>query len=120
MPLVLISSIKAEFCNLTSIGKFLDWVAGILKNLGCEQPIPLTIITDSANACYIVLNLLRNARTRNINIWYKWIIDEQRKGVFTINHIAEENIIADGLTKSLEKNKHQRFVRQLRFCIKPW
>jgi hypothetical protein len=120
MPLMLINSIKAEFCNLTPIGKSLDWVAGILKNLGCEQPIPLVIMTDSANARRIVLNPLRNARTRNINIRYKWIINEQRKSVFIINYIAEENTIADGLTKPLEKNKHQRFVRQLRFCIKPW
>jgi hypothetical protein len=120
VPLVLISSIKAEFCNFTLISKSLDWVAGILKNLGCEQPISLVMITDSANARYIVLNLLRNARTRSINIWYKWIIDEQRKSVFTINHIAGEDTVADRLTKPLEKNKHQRFVRQLRLCIKPW
>jgi hypothetical protein len=71
MPLVLISSIKAEFCNLTPTGKSLDWVFGILKNLSCEQPTLLVIITDSANARYIVLNPLRNARTRNINIRYK-------------------------------------------------
>jgi hypothetical protein len=120
MPLMLISSTKAEFCNLTPTGKSLDWVAEILKNLGCEQPTPLVIMTDSANARHIVLNPLRNARTRNINIRYKWIIDEQRKGVFTINHIAGKDTIADELTKPLEKNKHQRFIRQLRLCIKPW
>jgi hypothetical protein len=119
MLLMLINSTKAEFCNFTPIGKSLDWVAGILKNLGCEQPTLLVMMTDSANARYIVLNLLRNAHTRNINIRYKWIIDEQRKGVFIINYIAGENTVADGLTKPLEKNKHQRFVRQLRFCIKP-
>jgi hypothetical protein len=106
MLLVLISSIKAEFCNFTFIGKFLDWVAGILKNLGCEQNTLLVMMTDSANARYIMLNPLRNARTRNINVRYKWIIDEQRKGVFIINYIAGENIVANGLTKPLEKNKH--------------
>jgi hypothetical protein len=111
MPLVLISSTEAEFCNLTPTGKSLDWMAGILKNLGCEQPTPLVIITDSANARHIVLNPLRNARTRNINIRYKWIIDEQQKGVFTINHIARKNTVMDELTKPLEKNKHQQFVR---------
>jgi hypothetical protein len=78
------------------------------------------MITNLANARHIVFNHLRNAHTRNINIRYKWIINEQRKDVFTINHIAGKDIIADGLTKTLEKNKRQRFVRQLRLCIKPW
>jgi hypothetical protein len=40
LPLVIISSTEAEFCNLTPTGKSLEWVAGILSNLGYKQPTP--------------------------------------------------------------------------------
>jgi hypothetical protein len=69
------------------------------------------LMTNSANAIHIVLNPMKHAKTRNINIRYKWAIKKTKNEVFAIKHIAGTNSVADGLTKPLDRNKHQKFVR---------
>jgi hypothetical protein len=40
LPLIVIRSTEAKFCNLTPTGKLFKWIAGIFSNLGYKQPIP--------------------------------------------------------------------------------
>jgi hypothetical protein len=60
---------------------------------------------------HIVLNLMKHAKTRNINIRYKWAIKKTKNEIFAIKHIAGTNSVANDLTKPLNRNKHQKFMR---------
>ena len=69
--------------------------------------------TDSVNARANVINSLNSARTRCINIRYKWVIQKVREKIFNVQYIPGENIVIDGLTKPLNKDKYQKFVKLL-------
>ena len=94
----------------------------ILEDCNARQPKPLIVFTDSKNAYLNVMNPLNAARTRCIGIRYKWIIEKQKEGRFQLEHVMGESMVADGSTKPLEREKHNRFVRMLGLVEKrvPW
>ena len=111
--LVTTSTTEAEFVNLTPAGKTLLWLSSLMQELGKECPKPLVLFTDSRNARHTVLNPLNSARTRYIDVRYKWVIDMVRKGRFEVCHISTNEMVADGLTKGLSKEKHNAFLKML-------
>jgi hypothetical protein len=119
---VALSTTEAEFANLTPTAYSLQWVAKILEDCGAPQPAPHMIFTDSKNAYLNVMNPLNAARTRCIDIRYKWIIEKHQEGRFKLEHVMGENMVADGMTKPLEREKHNRFVTMLGMVEKnvPW
>ena len=62
------------------------------------------------------------ARTRCIDIRYKWIIEQVKKRQFEVKHISGIEMAADGLTKLLLKEKHTRFLEMMGMVAKriPW
>ena len=103
--LVTLSSTEAEFINLTPAGQSAIWLAKILGEAGCPQKTPFIMFTDSANARHITLNPYKTARTRHIDIRYKWIQDQVQKGDFNLKYVKTVEMMADGLTKPLGKEK---------------
>jgi len=112
--MVVLSSTEAEFINLTPSGVALLWLARLLQEAGYPQEAPQLLYTDSKNAEAIALNPYNNARTRNIDLRYKWVIFQIKDGKLRLQHIGTKEMIADGLTKPLNAEKHTKFVRQLR------
>jgi len=110
---VALSTTEAEFCNLTPTAKSAQWVAEVVKQFGVPINKPIVVFTDSANARIHVLNPQKAARTRCIDIRYKWLIEQTRDGVFDIKYMKGEEMPADGLTKPLQREKHEKFVKQL-------
>jgi hypothetical protein len=111
--IVTLSSTEAEFINLTPTGLAVKWIKKILREAKCPQDQSLIIFTDSANAQKVVLNPLNSARTRNIDVRYKWIIQEVEQKVFKLEHVAGTEMAADGLTKPLGREAHAKFVQLL-------
>ena len=118
--LVTLSSTEAEFVNLTPAGLTAIWIANILKEAGCPQKIPHILFTDSANALQIAMRPENAARTRHIDIRYKWIQDRIKKGQFKIKHIPTTEMVADGLTKPLGREKFTQFVKMIGVGPCPW
>ncbi|EAQ84778.1 hypothetical protein CHGG_08792 [Chaetomium globosum CBS 148.51] len=119
---VALSTTEAEFTNLTPTALSTMWVSQILKDCGIPQKIPTVIFTDSNNAYKTVLNPMNRARTRTIDIRYKWIIEKVQKGELSVNHLPGAQMPADGLTKPLSKEKHAAFVGMMGMRAKkiPW
>ncbi|KJZ68227.1 hypothetical protein HIM_12384 [Hirsutella minnesotensis 3608] len=111
--IVALSTTEAEFMNLTPTGQALLWINRIVQNLGIQSAKPTIIFTDSRNAQLTVLNPMKSARTRHIDVRYKWIIDRVTRGDFDIQHVSTQDMTADGLTKPLTQDRHVAFVRQL-------
>ncbi|OXV06724.1 hypothetical protein Egran_05509, partial [Elaphomyces granulatus] len=114
--IVTTSTTEAEFINLTPAGLSALWVANLLSEAGHPQKPPVILFTDSQNARLAVLNRNNAARTRHIDIRYKWIIYRVEKGQIHIEQIGTDQMIADGFTKPLERLKHRAFVLQLRMA----
>jgi hypothetical protein len=111
--LVTTSTTEAEFINLTPAGMSLLWISQFLADLKMPQPKPLVLFTDSQNARLAVLNKNNTARTRHIDIRYKWIINRTNDGFFQLHQVGTDEMTADGLTKALTPVKHAQFIRQL-------
>ncbi|KAG9249561.1 uncharacterized protein F5Z01DRAFT_668854 [Emericellopsis atlantica] len=74
----------------------------MLHDLGSAQQVtPIILHTNSQNAKHAILNSSQAARTRHIDIRFKWIIAMTQKGTFTISQIGTTNMAANGLTKPL-------------------
>lgn len=110
---VALSTTEAEFANLTPAALATQWVAKILQDCGATQPTPHIVMTDSENARLAVMNPLDSARTRCLDIRYKWVIEKTKEGLFKVDYVNGTNMVADGLTKPLESVKHARFVKML-------
>lgn len=111
--IVAVSTTEAEFINLTPTGLSLMWIANTLAELGYPQERPLLVFTDSANAHAIALNPYKAARTRHIDLRFKWVIDAVKKARFALQHVGTEGMAADGFTKPLQRIKHTQFIRLL-------
>ena len=83
-PLVTLSTTEAEFINLTPCGSSVIWINNILTEAGHPQRLPILMFTDSANARHKALNPLQTARTKYIDLCYKWIIDRVKNGYFRL------------------------------------
>ena len=94
----------------------LIWVAKMLAEAGFKQKVPTLMYTDSQNARHIVLNPLQMARIRHIDLRYKWIIEKIVGGFFNLEYVSTIDMVADGLTKPLQREKHRQFVIQLGLC----
>ena len=101
------STTEAEFTNLLPAGQAVLWIWNALKELGAEQSTPTVLYTDSANGAAMALNPLQSARTRCIDIRYKWVIDRVSKGVLKVDHVSGKQMPADGLTKPLSPELHR-------------
>jgi hypothetical protein len=117
--IITLSSTEAEFINLTPTGLSLKWVARLLEEYGAPQKAPLLLYTDSANARTTVLSPYNTARTRNLDVRFKWIINQVSDGNLNVQHIAGTEMVADGLTKPLQKEKHAKFVKLLNLVETP-
>lgn len=103
-----------EFTNLTPAGRSAIWINNLCDEYGVKQGTPLVLFTDSENALATVLNPMNKARTRCIDIRYKWIIDEVvNKKEITLIHVSGKEMPADGLTKPLPLDLHVKFVKML-------
>jgi hypothetical protein len=119
---VALSTTEAEFTNLTPAALSAMWVSQILEECGAPQKAPSILFTDGLNAYLTVLNPLNKARTRTIDIKYKWIIERAERKELEIRHINGVDMPADGLTKPLQREKHATFVKQMGMVAKkvPW
>jgi hypothetical protein len=103
-PFVTLSTAEAEFINLTPTGQALIWFGRLLTQLASQYapPRPLILLTDSQNARAQTLNPLCTARTRHLDLRYKWIIEKTAEdGAFDLQYIGTDDMPADGLTKPL-------------------
>ncbi|KAL0938285.1 reverse transcriptase domain protein [Colletotrichum truncatum] len=112
---VTLSTTEAEFINLTPTAIAVKWIRRCLSQLlGKPITTPTIMFTDSANGYDNVMNPLNEARTRHIDVRYKWIIQEVHTAKsIELRLIKGADMAADGLTKPLVAVKHKEFVRLL-------
>ena len=88
--------------------------------IGVDYLKLIMLFTDSANARLTALNPLNSARTRYIDIRYKWVIYRLQNSDFALEHVGTMEMVADGITKPLQRIKHAGFLKQLGVGPIPW
>ena len=80
----------------------------LLEDMGFPQKGPTVIYEDNTGAIAMSENPVSHNRTKHIDIKYHFVRERVELGEIKLVHVATENQLADLLTKSLAKVKHER------------
>ena len=91
------------------------WLAKLQAELygDIENIVPISVFNDNQACIASLTNGQFRASTRHVGVRYFWLRELVREGEVTIEYLRTDEMIADGLTKGLERGKHQGFTRML-------
>ncbi|KAH8338210.1 hypothetical protein KR067_004339 [Drosophila pandora] len=128
---VALSSTEAEYIAMATAAREAAYLQKLLTELdvplsvgrevGCTYAVgtaqkniyPMTINCDNTSAQHIATNPVQHKRTKHIDIKYHYIREKVKFNEISLKYVNTEMNVADLLTKSLCKQKHCEFVRQL-------
>lgn len=112
------SSCESEYMALAMCSKQGQWIAQILRDLGRDIYISkngraVQMLGDNQGALALVENPHLHERSKHIDISYHFIRDLQEKGKLTVAYVPTDQMVADGLTKPLQRPGFVRFKELL-------
>ncbi|GKA27249.1 ribonuclease H-like domain-containing protein [Tanacetum coccineum] len=107
------SSSEAEYRALSSVTSEVIWVLKVLKDLGYDNLLPVSLFYDSKPAIKIAANPVFHERTKHLEIYLHFVRDKILKGVIKTIKVESANQIADILTKGLDTIQHNKLVHNL-------
>ena len=69
---------------------------------------PVVLLEDNQSAIKLARNLDTSSRTKHIDIRHHLVKDHVARGDVVLMYVSTEDQAADGLTKSLDAEKHER------------
>lgn len=114
-PTVSTSTTEAELLALSHVGKEVQFMARIFKAIRFNPEQSLIIECDNQQAVRIVSAEAATMTTklRHIDIHQFWLRQEAQQGKFVIQWVPTAEMMADGLTKPLNKQAHKAFLEML-------
>lgn len=106
---VALSSTEAEVISLTEAVKEGIWIRRLLKEIKQNIKDLVIIYEDNQSCLKMVQNTNPNKRTKHIDVRYHFIKDYIKKGVISCQYCCSEEMIADVLTKPLNRIKFEKF-----------
>ena len=94
--LVTVSTTEAEFINLTHTARNLLWIRATCQDFGITVDLSIVLSTDSQNARLTALNPINQARTRYIDLPYKWVIQRTSQSEFRVVHVRTDDMVETG------------------------
>lgn len=103
--LVTLSSTEAELVAANRAARDIVWIRNVLKEMGFKQKEPTKLHQDN-KSCIIMANRGQGGEfSRSVDIKYFWISEQVHKRRIALEYIPSEDLIADGLTKSMSVTK---------------
>jgi len=118
---VALSSTEAEYMALTQAAKEAIWVSRFLAELqgipeNLEHPITKTrIYIDNQGSIALAHNPEFHARTKHIAIQEHYVREKVASGEIELVYLHTGDMIANGLTKNLSREKVERFRAEMGF-----
>lgn len=114
-PTVALSSCEAEYMGQTQATKEAIWLKRLLNQLRPESQAPAATIIycDNQGAIALASNPVFHARTKHIAIQHHFVRDMVAEGHVDLRYTPTDEMVADGLTKTLAKDKFLAFRRSL-------
>ncbi|KAJ5504596.1 hypothetical protein N7463_007470 [Penicillium fimorum] len=108
------STTEAELLGLSEAGKQLQWWRRLLHNLAFTPSHHLTIDCDNERTISLLTSedTAFETKLRHVDIHHHWLRQEVREGYIRVRWVATANMVADGLTKLLSRQKHESFRSQ--------
>ncbi|GJR21458.1 hypothetical protein Tco_0969985 [Tanacetum coccineum] len=107
------SSAEAEYRALASVTSEVTWILKILKDLQCNDLLPVDLFCDSNSAIKIAANPVFHERTKHLEIDLHFVREKILNGVVKTVKVDTANQIADIFTKGLDTLQHNFLVEKL-------
>lgn len=101
---------------MTSTVAELTWLVGLIKDLGVQLQLSVTISSDSKVALQIAVNPVYHERTKHIEIDCHFIREKIQQGLIQTKYISTYDQPADAFTKGLTKVQHEYLMSKLGFA----
>ena len=112
-PLIAQSTTEAEYIAMTLTAKESSALKRLLDEVGEAQTGAVIVHEDSKPAIDLLARPTSEGRTRHIDTRYHYIREQVEGGAIKVHKVHTDQQAADGLTKALDKLKHQRFKDQV-------
>jgi hypothetical protein len=89
------------------------WISEFLVSLGYKEHATFKIYCDNQAAVKVLIGEKYLDRTKHETVKIEYLRDLIRDGSLTVEWIGTDKMVADGLTKGLNRNKFEKFVGQL-------
>lgn len=108
-----LSTVEAEYMATTHASKEAIWWRSVFFGLGYDMSVPTILWSDSQGSISLAGNPEHHARTKHIDIQYHFIRQHLAERTISLHFIGTEDMAADGLTKALDRVKHEKGMRML-------
>lgn len=117
---VALSTMEAEYIALSEVCKEVVYLRRLLEHMGFESSVrnATEVYCDNQSAIELNKNHVFHGRSKHVDIRYHYSREARKKGLINVNYLSTDKMIADLLTKSLPKAKHEECVRllKLNYC----
>jgi hypothetical protein len=110
---VALSSTESEYMAVVQAAKESIWIQRFVKELGRDLDNGKVIYVDNQGAIALANNPEHHARTKHINIQYHFIRECVENGLIELKYCPTEDMVADGLTKALAKDRHWKLAGKM-------
>jgi transposase InsO family protein len=110
---VALSTVEAEYMATTQGAKEAVWWRSFLSGLGHDITAPTMLHSDNQGSIALAHNPEHHARTKHINIQHHFIRELVADKTIDLTFIGTEDMIADILTKALDRTAFNRCARRL-------
>jgi len=109
------SSTEAELLALSQTAKEAIYLSRLLRALSLELNEPLTIECDNRQTIRLLVEQAAKLQTklRHVDIHSHWLRQEVQRATIRLQWQETKKMIADGLTKALNKALFQRFTEMI-------
>lgn len=124
------STMEAEYMGLSECSRQAVWLTSLFTEIGYPEIIDpvhkqasvnalanseamMELKGDNNGAIGLVKNRQVGERSKHIDIAYHYVRELQKNGKINVNYIHTDDMVADGLTKPLAKQKFHRFLELL-------
>jgi hypothetical protein len=114
-PVVAQSSMEAEYIALSEAGKEAQFIRKLQQEFHQQNNNnnPTIIFQDNQSSISLSENPIHSNRSKHIDVRYHAIRELIESKIVQIKYLPTEKMVADIMTKSLDRVLHQRFVKGL-------
>ena len=111
-PIVSLSTTEAEFIAIAFACMEVKFIMMLLAEINLEVT-DIVVRSDSEPALKLIRNPVGHARTKHIDIRYRFIRELAEGGKIKFEYVRSQDNVADMLTKQLAGNDHHRHLGRL-------
>ena len=107
--IVALSTTEAEYVSLSLATQEAVWLRRLFRDIGVKISRPMCLNEDNLGALNLAKNSAFHARTKHIDIRFHFIRSMVDNKEIEINYCSTEKMLADILTKGLDRTSFQKF-----------